>query len=130
VKTSQIHEKHAGQPVVGDFTTTSMSGPLGVAISIERSGYGTTRGGGERWPHAPLAVPHTERISALRRRARGHEVASRQGNRGPWVVRCLLVDQVGGEPLEEEFVSPLAGELQIFGGVAVLAKAVLDEYSL
>ena len=27
-KTSQIHDEHAGQPRVGDFTTTAMSGPL------------------------------------------------------------------------------------------------------
>ena len=44
----------------------------------------------------------------------------------PWWV----VDPISGEPLEEQFISPLAGELQIFGGVAVLAKAVLDEHSL
>jgi uncharacterized membrane protein len=44
------------------------------------------------------------------------------------LVRCLLIDQVGGEPLEEDFVSPLAGDLQILGSVAVLAKAVLDEH--
>jgi hypothetical protein len=42
----------------------------------------------------------------------------------------LPVDTIGGEPLEEDFVSPLAGEEQILRGVAVLAKAVLDEHSL
>ena len=26
-------------------------------MTSHRSGYGTTRGGGEWWPHAPMAVP-------------------------------------------------------------------------
>jgi hypothetical protein len=46
------------------------------------------------------------------------------------LVRCPLVDEVGGKPLKEEFVPPLASELEILRGVAVLAKAVLGEHSL
>ena len=42
----------------------------------------------------------------------------------------MPVATIGGKPLEEDFVSPPAGEEQITRGVAVLAKAVLDEHSL
>ena len=42
----------------------------------------------------------------------------------------MPIDTIGGKPLKEDFVSPLAGEEQITRGVAVLAKAVLDEHPL
>jgi len=37
-KTSQIHDEHAGQPRVGDFTTTAMSGPLDLVLAIDALG--------------------------------------------------------------------------------------------
>jgi hypothetical protein len=42
----------------------------------------------------------------------------------------LPVATIGGKPLEENFVSPLAGEEEITRGVAILEKAVLGEHSL
>ena len=57
-------------------------------------------------------------------------IASRSCNRRPWAVRCLPVATIGSKPLEEDLVSPLAGEEKVTRGVAVLAKAVLDEHSL
>src|SRR5450631_4361130 len=73
-----------------------------------------------------------QRRVALHRRGRGYKrwIASRSCNRRPWVVRCLPVDTIGRKPLEEDFVSPLAGEEHITRGVAVLAKTVLGEHSL
>src|SRR5665647_345231 len=45
-KTSQIHDEHAGQPRVGDFTTTAMSGPLTTkahACITSASGFSISR---------------------------------------------------------------------------------------
>jgi hypothetical protein len=102
-------------------------------VVVHGSGYGTTKVTSTALSHAPQTVRLMEqRRDALDRRGRGYKrwVASRSCHRRPWVFRCLPVDTIGGKPLEEDFVSPLAGEEQMTRGVAVLAKAVLDEHSL
>ena len=70
----------------------ALAAPL--AVNVQGSGYGTTEGGGERWPHAPLAVPRLRATCDLSEY--WHEI-SRLENEADQVYRRLIAELLTNE---------------------------------